>query len=369
VRAGLEASLVGGLADWFAVTALFRHPLGVPIPHTAVIRARKDQFADTLGSFVQENFLNPDVISARLRGAEAVSRAARWISDRSNASRVAEHLATAAVGLADTLRDDDVRRLMEEETQRAVAALPLAPLAGRTLRLLTAQGRHRELLDAGLRASERFLQHHREDLRARFAEQSPWWLPEPIDDRIFDRLFDGVCGVLAQVNADEGHELRREFERALDDLAARLEHAPEAAARAEQLKRELLTQQELRAWSSALWSEVKAILRRQAAEPESELRVRLTDALVASGQRLTRDPALAAKAEQLLESAVRYGAGQFHHELGELVSGTVARWDAEETSRKLELLLGRDLQFIRINGTVVGGVAGVIIYAVAQALG
>jgi uncharacterized membrane-anchored protein YjiN (DUF445 family) len=368
LRAALEASMVGGLADWFAVTALFRHPLGIPIPHTAVIAERKDQFGQTLGTFVQQNFLSPDVITARVRSSRAVGRAAAWLADRDNAEAVAGHAADAVVGLADVLRDEDVHRLLEEEIGRLLERVPVAPIAGRALRQMTAEGRHQELFDAIVRGLQRALDENRDVLRARFDQESPWWLPDAVDDRIFDRLFDGVRSLLEDVNSDPDHRIRAQFTEWLQGLAQRLETSPELEARGEQLKKELLGHPELRRWSSSLWTELKVALRAQAADPNSEMRRRLADAVVAAGRRLQEDPALSEKAEQLAESAVRYLAEHFHQEIASLVSGTIARWDAEETSRKLELLLGRDLQFIRINGTVVGGLAGVIIHGVAQAL-
>lgn len=366
-RAALEGSLVGGLADWFAVTAIFRHPLGVPIPHTAVIRQRKDQFGETLGAFVQENFLSPDVVGERVRSAAIPRRLASWLSVEENAAAVARHAGDAIVGLADVVRDEDVHGVLEGELERAVERIPLASLTARSLRFATAERRHQELLDTALRALEAFLLDNRPALRARFGSESPWWLPGAAQDRVFDRLTGGVTNLLHAINEDPEHELRKEFDERVDAFIDRLEHAPEMQERAEQLKREFLAHPELRRWSSSLWGDVKETLRTQAGDPDSRMRERLTAAVCSLGHRLESDPALLAKAEELAESAVRYVAEHFRDEIADLVSGTVSRWDPEETSNKLELLLGRDLQFIRINGTIVGGVAGLLIYAAAAA--
>jgi uncharacterized membrane-anchored protein YjiN (DUF445 family) len=369
VQALLEGSMVGGLADWFAVTALFRHPLGVPIPHTAVIVARKNQFGRTLGEFVQHNFLSPDVIADRIRSARAVERTADWLSDPANGRLVAEHAANVAVGVSDVLRDEDVQRLVDEEIARRVAAAPIGPLAGRALRAMTDADRHHDLLDLILRSVQRTLLANRGTLRERFGQESPWWLPDAVDDRIFDRLFDGVCAVLERVNDDPDDELRSQFEHWLTGLADRLEHSPELGDRVEDLKRELLENPELRRWSASLWSEAKTTLRTQAGEPDSELRRRLAETMVSIGARLRTDPALAAKVEEVLEAGARYVADHFREEIADLVTGTISRWDGAEASRRLELLLGSDLQFIRINGTVVGGLAALGIHAVARQLG
>ena len=366
-RAAAEASMIGGLADWFAVTAIFRHPLGLPIPHTAVIPERKDQFGATLGEFVQQNFLSPDVISERVRESRLGTRAAAWLADPANADAVARYGAELVVSLADVVRDEDVHRLMEEEAGRLVDSLPLAPIAGKALRLMTEQQRHEELFDAVLRGLERFLDENAPAFRQRFGRESPWWVPEAVEDRIFERLLDGVRRLLQDAN-DPDHEVRKRFEERVAELTVQLETSPAMRERGDRLKHDLLEHPALRQWSTSLWTEVKATLRSQAADPESELRRRLAAAVAAGGERLLADPALVARAERAAEVAVARIADQFHGEIAGLVSGTVARWDGEETANKLELLLGRDLQFIRINGTVVGGIAGLAIHAVAQLL-
>ena len=368
VRAALEASMVGGLADWFAVTALFRHPLGLPIPHTAVIKARKDQFGATLGEFVQQHFLSADAISERVQASGAIRRSADWLAAPANATTVAGHASDLVVGLADLVRDEDVHQVLEAELRNFVERVPLAPLAGRALRYATAEGRHEELLNAILRNGARYLDDNRESLRYRFGQQSPWWLPGAVEDRIFDRLLDGFCALLQSVNDDPNHELRRYFDERLAEFANRLEHDPDLRTRGEQLKQELLAHPQLRVWTASLWADVKANIREQASDPDSALRVRMSGALANAAERLRVEPALQAKAEELVDRGVRHIVGQFHDELAALVSGTIARWDADETSYRLELLLGRDLQFIRINGTVVGGIAGVAIHAIGEVL-
>jgi uncharacterized membrane-anchored protein YjiN (DUF445 family) len=369
VRAGIEAALVGGLADWFAVTALFRHPLGLPIPHTAVIRERKDQFGRTLGEFVQENFLSPDVITARVRSSNIPERTAAWLSDPAKAEVAAGHLADLAVSLADAVRDDDVQRVLHEAIVRGVDSIPLAPLAGRALRMATAEDRHRELLDAGLRGLEHALVENEDQLREQFGRRSPWWLPGAVEDRIFDRILEGLRKLIEDVEGDPEHPLRIRLDTWLSDLTVRLEESPELRARGEVLKRELLEHPAVREWSTSLWIQIKVALREQAAAPGSELRRRLAGAIVATGTKLREDAALSAKAEDGVEAAVRYLADRFDDEIADLVSGTISRWDGQETSDKLELLLGRDLQFIRINGTVVGGLAGLAIHGIAQVIG
>ena len=368
VRAAAEASMVGGLADWFAVTALFRHPLGLPIPHTAVIPERKDQFGQTLGEFVQRNFLSSETIGERVRTARVADRAAAWLADPGNAANVAGRLADAAAWGIDLVEDDDVQVALEHVVRRQAEATRLAPLAGRALRALTATDRHHEVLAGVVAALDRFLEENRETLRTRYHRESPWWIPEAIDDRIFDRLVDGARRMLGDVATDPDHELRKELDRRLRDLADQLEHSPQLLERGEQLKAELLGSPELRKWTRSVWEDAKVALREQALDPDSEVRRRLAATVAGVGRRLQEDAALRTGVEEVAERGARYVAEHFHDEITGLVTSTVQRWDAQETSGKLELLLGRDLQFIRINGTVVGGLAGLAIHAVAELL-
>jgi uncharacterized membrane-anchored protein YjiN (DUF445 family) len=368
VQAGAEASMVGGVADWFAVTALFRRPLGLPIPHTALIVERKDQFAVTLGQFVQENFLNADVLAERIRSAGLVPRLATWLATRANAERFAGHGADLVVTVAEALRDDDVQRVLTAELTRAIDAVEVAPLAGRALRIILAGGHQAELFDALAAGAERYLAGHHDELRDRFAGESPRWMPEAVYRRVFDRLYYRLRERLVAMAADPGDETRQQFEAWLAGLPGRLETSPELREQGERLKREVLGSAGLRDWSSSAWQKAKETLRTQAADPGSELRRRLADALVAAGRRLGSDPRLAGGLERLVESGARALAVQFGDELADLVTGTIERWDAAETSSQLELLLGRDLQYIRINGTVVGAGVGLALHAIVLAL-
>jgi uncharacterized membrane-anchored protein YjiN (DUF445 family) len=368
VQAGAEASMVGGVADWFAVTALFRHPLGLPIPHTALIVERKDQFAATLGQFVQENFLNADVLAGRIRSARLVPRLAAWLADEANAARFAGRTADVVVTVAETLRDEDVQRVLTAELARAVDAVEVAPLAGRALRFIIAGSHHAEFFNTIVSGADRYLGAHHAEIRELFEAESPRWVPDAVYRRAFNHLYTRLRERLVVMATDPGDEARQRFEEWVAGLPDRLETSQELRERADRLKRDVLGSADLRDWSSSLWQKAKEALRVQAADPESELRRRLTGALVAAGRRLGSDYRL----QQGLERAARSGsqalADQFHDELAGLVTATIERWDADETSSQLELLLGRDLQYIRINGTVVGAAVGLVLHAVVLAL-
>jgi len=368
VQAGAEAAMIGGVADWFAVTALFRRPLGLPIPHTALIVERKDQFAATLGQFVQENFLNADVMAERIRSASLVPRLAARLADEANAARLAGHAADLVVTVTGALRDEDVQRVLTAELTRAIEAVEVAPLAGRALRVVIAGGHHAELFDVIVSGADRYLADHYAELRDLFEAESPRWLPDAVYRRVFDRLHTRLRQRLAAMAADPDDETRHQFEAWIAGLPDRLETSPELRERGERLKRDLLGSAGLRDWSSSLWQQAKDTLRIQAADPDSELRRRLAGALAAAGRRLGSDRRLQEGLERMVEAGARALASQFHDELAGLVTGTIERWDAAETSSQLELLLGRDLQFIRINGTVVGASVGLVLHAVVLAL-
>jgi uncharacterized membrane-anchored protein YjiN (DUF445 family) len=367
VQATAVASMVGGLADWFAVTALFRRPLGLPIPHTAIVVERKDRFAETLGAFVQESFLTPEAVISRLRAAGAVDRAAAWLSDERHARDLAGRAADALSSAADLLHDADVHEVLDTLVRQRIDQVALAPLAGRALERLTQDGRHEPVLDAAFDGLSRYLRLNGVDLHRRLGVQSPWWLPGPLSSRMVQRLLDRSEHVLADMARNRQHPLREQLGAGLEKLAIQLQTDPWMRRRGEELKAEFLAQPTVRDLAAAIWSDVKKELREQAAEPGSELRGRIARGVAQTGRRLATDRGLADAAQRSLEGLVRLLLGSFEAELAGLVSGTISRWDAADTSRRLELLLGPDLQYIRINGTVVGALAGLVLHAVASA--
>jgi len=368
VQAGAEAAVVGGVADWFAVTALFRRPLGLPIPHTALIVERKDQFAATLGQFVQENFLTADVLAERIGSARLIPRLGTWLANDANAARFAGHVADRMVRAAEAVRDDDVRRVLASGLNRAAESIDVAPIAGRVLRVMIAESHHDVLLTEVVSAADRYLASHHAELRDRFHAESPRWVPDAVYRRVFDRLHSRLRHKLAAIAADPGDETRLQFEEWIAGLPDRLETSPELRQRVEQFTREVLRSAGLRDLSLSLWKNAMQALRGQAADPTSELHRWLTDALAAAGRRFESDAGLQETLQHAAESGARALAEQFHDELAGLVTGTIQRWDAAETSSQLELLLGHDLQYIRINGTVVGAGIGLALHAIVMAV-
>ncbi len=368
VEAFAEAAMVGALADWFAVTALFRHPLGIPIPHTAIIPKRKDQIGASLGEFVQENFLTEDLLNERLRNARIGARLGEWLSHPANALRASAAAGDVLRGALEVVDDRAIAGSIESMVERRIRATPVAPLIAKAIDVAVENGHHQRLLDATMSGLKNFLDDNRTTFRERLQHESPWWVPENIDDRIFDKIFSGVHRFLDDVGRDHQHDVRRSIDQRVASFAQRLRDDPELIAKGEELKDELLAHPDVRAWIASLWGEIKQSLEQASIDPDSELRRRMTFSLSQLGQRLKDDAALQAKIDGWVASAGSYLVSNYRGEVSTMISSTVERWDAESTSRRLELQVGRDLQFIRINGTVVGGLAGVVIHLLTELL-
>ena len=368
LRAFAEASMVGALADWFAVSALFRHPLGIPIPHTAIIPHRKDQIGRSLGEFVQTNFLTREVLNERLAGANVGKRLGDWLADERNATKAGEGVTDLLRGALEVLDDRDVSSALETLVERRVRATPVAPLVGRAIDLAMEGGHHQRLLDAMMTGLGSFIEENRATFRARLEHESPWWVPESIDDRLFAKIYGAVHGFLADVGADSNHELRLAMDARVATFADRLRTDTALLAKGEELKLELLAHPDVRAWLASLWGEVKRNTVSALDDPTSELRRRLDLSLTSLGRRLASEPGLQAKVDDWVVRAAGHVVDHYRGEVADLIAGTVAKWDGAATAERLELQVGRDLQFIRINGTIVGGLAGVVIYTVSQLL-
>ncbi len=368
VKATAEASMVGALADWFAVTALFRHPLRIPIPHTAIIPNKKDQFGASLGAFIQQNFLTESVLDDKIRSLDVPTRIAEWLDQPGHARKLGNSLGAAMVGITTVLRDEDIQPAVSQMVDRRLRDTPAAPALARVLAVAVEGGHHQTLLTAGLRGLNRFLDENRIVLRNALGDESPEWVPDWVDDRVFQRGFKALQSFLDGVAADDQHELRNSLDVRLRAYISALNNDPVTAAKVDALKEELLDQPAVREWSGSLWRAIKTGLVEAGTDPDSELRQRLELSIVHIGHLLRDDPELRDKLGGWIQNAVRYVARTYAEDIADLIGGTVARWDTDETSRRIELQVGRDLQFIRINGTVVGALAGLVIYTVSQLL-
>jgi uncharacterized membrane-anchored protein YjiN (DUF445 family) len=365
VRATMEAAMVGGLADWFAVTALFRHPMGIPIPHTAIVPARKDRVGRTLGAFVQRNFLTREVIEGRMRGLKVGRRIVEWLADPDNARTIARNAASALGSAAQMLRDEDMQAIIDRSLATRVRTMKIAPILGRVLEVITEDGRHQEILDEVIGLAARAVDDNRAMIRLRIERETPWWIPTAIDEKIFRKVLTAIQNMLGELRGDRYHPIRGRFDDALRDFINRLNTSPEFAARVESWKEEFLDNDAARRFSASMWQEGKEALARYAENPESRAPGMVEHALTSFGQKAMDDPELMAKIDDLVVEIAVFIVGRYQDEVADLIAHTVAAWDPELTSRRVELAIGRDLQFIRINGTIVGGLAGTLIYLIS----
>ena len=371
VRAFAEAAMVGGLADWFAVTALFRHPLGVPIPHTAIIPRNKDRIGDTLAVFLRDNFLLPAVISRRMRRLDVAGAIARWLTDppegaggrfRSGASKlvaqVLEGLDPARLG--GMVKAGIGARLRETE---------MSPILGQLLKASIAEGRHAPLLDAGIRWAAQALAANDHLIRAMVHDRAGSLLRwTGLDGAVANKLIDGLDKLLGEVAEDPHHPLRVRAEEGLARFAEDLQHDPAMRERIETLKNELLGNPAMQRWLDGLWEQARAALLGIARDPERAMAGKLGDILRQLGETLQRDPRLSHTINRFVRRAVVGIAADYGDGIVRLVSETVRGWDADTITRRLENAVGRDLQYIRVNGTLVGGLVGLVIHTVDLAM-
>lgn len=369
VAAAAEAGMVGALADWFAVTALFRHPLGLPIPHTAIIPNKKDQLGASLGDFVGENFLSSDVVRGRLRAVGIGSRLGTWLAEPEHADRVTAELATALRGALTVLRDSDVQAVVGEAITRRADAQEIAPGIGKMLEKVVADGGHRRVVDLICVRAHDWLVEHDESVMDAVQGGAPGWTPRFVDKKVGERVYKELLRFLTEMRDMPGHPARGAVDRFLADFAADLQSDSDTRERVERLKREVLGRGEVQDLIASAWSAVRQMIVAAAEDERSELRLRVRAALLSLGTRMATDARLQQKVDGWVEGAAVYVVTTYRDEITSLITDTVAGWDAEHTSKKIEAHIGRDLQFIRINGTVVGALAGLAIYTVSHALG
>jgi uncharacterized membrane-anchored protein YjiN (DUF445 family) len=366
VRATAEASLVGGLADWFAVTALFRHPLGLPIPHTAIVATRKERIGRILGTFVQNHFLSRDVIAANLRAARPAERAARWLGAPEHSRRVARQVASGVAKTLEALPDDEVRQLVHQVLHARLRSLRVAPALGKALALVLADERHHGLLNEAVRLAAGAVRDNRDVIRDKVRAESPWWVPGVVDDQIYQRIMGTVESLLRDIGARPDHPLRSAFDRALRDFVDRLQHAPDVIAKAEAIKEEWLADPAIADLSARLWDTTRRAIVSYATGADGAAPGPLERGLSAFGAALLANEALLAEIDDLMTDLAATVVERYRQEIGDLIAQTVAGWDPQATSRRFELAVGRDLQFVRINGTLVGGLVGLGIYAASR---
>ncbi|CAM5636767.1 membrane protein [Streptomyces purpurascens] len=369
VAAASEAGMVGALADWFAVTALFRHPLGIPIPHTAIIPTKKDQLGVSLGEFVGENFLSEDVVRQRLRAVGIGSRLGAWLAVPEHADRVTAELSTALRGALTVLRDSDVQAVVGEAITRRANAQEIGPGIGKMLEKVVADGGHKRVVDLVVTRAHDWLVLHRDEVMDAVEGGAPGWTPKFVDKKVGERVYKELLRFATEMRDMPAHPARGALDRFLTDFASDLQSDTETRARVERLKGEVLGRGEVQDLIASAWTAVRSMIVAAAEDERSELRLRVRSSLLSLGSRMAAERKVQDKVDKWVEDAAVYVVTTYRKEITSLITDTVASWDAEHTTRKIEANIGRDLQFIRINGTVVGSLAGLLIYTVSHALG
>ncbi|MCT1479661.1 DUF445 domain-containing protein [Microbacterium sp. p3-SID336] len=368
VRAAAEGGMVGALADWFAVTALFRRPLGLPIPHTAIIPNRKDEIGRTLGEFVETNFLAADVVRTKLASTAIALRAGEWLREEPHAERVAAEGATIATAVLNALSDDDVRDLLTDLAREHLVDPEWGPPAGAWLERIVEAEAHHGAVDLAVDSIGRWLDANAASFSGLVSRRLPGWVPKLAHRLVDDTIYNEAVKFVRAVQADPKHPARLAVDGYLSRLADNLQNDPATRAKLENAKASLFDSPRVGALAAEAWNTAKNGLLTSLADPESGLRRRAVQALQEVGERLTTDAALQRRVDTWISDAAVFLVDRYRHDIASIITDTVERWDPAETTEKIELMVGRDLQYIRLNGTVVGALAGLAIFTIAHAL-
>ena len=371
IRAAAEAGMVGGLADWFAVTALFRHPLGIPIPHTALIPTKKDQLGASLADFVQHNFLNPEVVRGRIASMDPAGRLGDYLGDPVHRQWLVGEAATAASTAIRSINDADAQTIIRNLLFEQAAAYAWAPPAGKMLAALVEDDAHEPAVDAAFRAARSWVVANEATIIDLVADRGPaqnFFLARAAHEAIGRKVHTELLAWIDEAITDPSCPTRRAIDRWLLDMSAKLRDDPDLIARVERFKQRMLSSPEVHEVVASVWPTTKRIVLDALADPDSELRQWADSWVAGFGVRLRSDPDFRAQTNGRIEAGAAWAAERYGNEAATLISDTVARWDATEASERIELQVGKDLQYIRINGTVVGALAGIVIHATGNLL-
>ena len=365
VKAFAEAAMVGGLADWFAVTALFRHPLGLPIPHTAIIPRNKDRIGEALANFLRENFLIPPVVARRMRNIDVAGAVGRFLqAPEGQETRIRQGASRLMADLFESLDDERLGGLVKSAVSTRIRKMEVSPLLGHALASAINEDRHVPMLEAAIRWTARALDDNEGMIRELVHKRASWVLRVAgLDTRLADAIVDGLRKLTVEMSTDPAHPVRVKVEQALADLANDLQTDPETRARVEAMKDELLANKSIGIWLDALWQRSRAALIKAARNPDAALAGKLGEVLRSMGESLEKDARLHNAINQFARRAVSGMAASYGGQIVKLVSETIRGWDARTVTERLESAVGRDLQYIRINGTLVGGLVGLALHA------
>jgi len=369
LRAFAEAAMVGGLADWFAVTALFRHPLGLPIPHTAIIPRNKDRIGDSLASFLRVNFLTASVVARRMHKVDAAGALGRLLTNPPQGGRTRAGIGRALATILESLGDDRLGTMVKGALATRLRGFDIAPLLGRTLDAAIVENRHAEMLDGLVGWANRILLHNEgmihDMVQARTGKFMRW---TGLDEKLSHAIVEGLHKLLEDMATDPSHPLRSKAQEGLEQLADRLQHDPEMAAKVAALKAEIIDSPAVAAWLDTLWQGARLKLIDAARDPNAALGGQVGDALRQLGLTLQNDPRLRSTVNRFVRRMTVGLVADYGDGIVKLVSDTIRGWDAATVTGQLENAVGRDLQYIRVNGTLVGGLIGIALHGVGQLL-
>jgi len=362
-----EAAMVGALADWFAVIALFRSPFGLPIPHTAVIPKNKDRIAQSFANFLEHNFMTEEIITEELRSVDFGSALAKWLVCPENSHPVARQLVNALPGLLQMLeRDQDVLRFLRERMSAILENVKFAPLLGEVIGVLIANRHHRPLFDHFIRIAAEALEQNEPSIRQKIYANSPRWMPKAVDDRYFDSMVLGLHELLDDL-AQEDSEWRDRFQMAMEDLIENLKNAPDYEERIAGAARDILQHPIFTGYLASVWDDLRQRLLTDVASDDSQLVAKLEGGLRTLADGMLQDEALRMRLNGWLAGMATQAIVARRSVIADLVSRVIRKWDADTMARKLELQVGKDLQYIRINGTLVGGLVGLLLHLLDRA--
>ena len=366
VKAFAEAAMVGGLADWFAVTALFRHPLGLPIPHTAIIPRNKDRIGEALASFLKENFLIPSVVARRMRKLDVAAAVGRFLQTPSGeGTRIRAGASRLIADLFESLDDERLGGIVKSAISARIRKMDVSPLLGHALASAINEDRHVPMLEAAIRWTARALEANEPLIREMVHKKANWALKlAGFDTRLANAIIDGLKKLTSEMSTDPAHPVRVKVEEALAQLANDLQTRPETRARVEAIKEQLLDNKSVSLWLDTLWQKGREAIIKAARNPDAVMAGKLGEVLKSMGGTLESDPRIRAAINQFARRAVVGMAASYGGSIVKLVSDTVRGWDARTVTARLEAAVGRDLQYIRINGTIVGGLVGLVLHVI-----
>jgi uncharacterized membrane-anchored protein YjiN (DUF445 family) len=361
-----EAAVVGALADWFAVTALFRHPLGIPIPHTAIIPQNKDSIGRGLGNFVERNFLAPEVLSEKIERLDVVSKAEDWVAEPENSRMIAQRITQFLPELLDGLDDEDVRIFLSNNLSAGLEHVNLANIAGNGLEIMLENDEDQEFFNELVEMLRKLLDENKTELRKALRNESPWLFKGIMENQIFDRVIMRLNKGFNEIANDPQHPVRKRFLVEVRDLAERLKTSEEMRERSEELKRDIMSNEKFQAFITNIWEDVKQMIREDAAREDSRIQQNIHRAIYSLFNNLLHDQAVRDKLNSYINEGATNILARNRNMIATMIENTIRSWDKETMVDKLEMQVGKDLQFIRINGTLVGGTVGLLLHVIAD---